>query len=70
MVAAAFAGGAGEHHESDWETGNTVHCSIFGHATAGNGAYALVQIVPDGDMLFNSIAGPARVPLATAEPTR
>jgi len=51
----------------DWDTGDTVHRSIFGHATAGNGAYALVQILPDGDMLFNSIAGPVRVPLSTAE---
>jgi hypothetical protein len=31
---------------------------------AGNGAYALVQVLPDGDMLFNSIAGPVRVPPA------
>ena len=52
----------------DWDTGDTVHRSIFGHTTSGNGAYALVQILPDGDMLFNSIAGPVRVPLATAEP--
>jgi len=54
----------------DWDTGDTAHRSIFGHCTAGNGAYALVQILPDGDMLFNSIAGPVRVPLATAAPAR
>ena len=47
----------------DWDTGERPP-SIFGHTTAGNGAYALVQVLPDGDMLFNSIAGPVRVPLA------
>ena len=32
--------------------------------TAGQAAYALLQFLPDGDLLFNSIGGPFRVRLA------
>lgn len=52
----------------DWATGETVHRTVFGRATAGNGAYALVQFLPDGDMIFTSVAGPVRVPLAHLDP--
>lgn len=45
----------------DWETGKTVHRSIFGQDNLGNGAYALIQSLPNGDLLFNSIGGPTRV---------
>ena len=45
----------------DWETGKTVHRSIFGKDNFGNGAYAIMQFLPNGDLLFNSIAGPIRV---------
>lgn len=45
----------------DWSTGETVHRSIFGQDTLGNGAYALIQFLPNGDLLFNSIGGPIRV---------
>lgn len=48
----------------DWETGHTVHRTVFGKVTAGNGAYALVQMLEGGDMIFTSIAGPVRVPLS------
>lgn len=44
----------------DWTTGATVTRAIFGHDNLGNGAYALVQLFPNGDLLFNSIAGPIR----------
>jgi hypothetical protein len=45
----------------DWDTGETVHRTIFGHDQRGNGAYALIEALPNGDLLFNSIAGPMRV---------
>lgn len=32
----------------DWDTGRTVHRTVFGKITAGNGAYALVQVLQDG----------------------
>jgi hypothetical protein len=46
----------------DWNTGETVHRTIFGQSTYGNGAYAIIQTLPNGDLLFNSIGGPTRVP--------
>ncbi len=45
----------------DWKSGKTVHRTIFGQSNLGNGAYALVQYFPNGDLLFNSIGGPFRV---------
>ena len=45
----------------DWDTGATVHQTIFGNANFGNGAYAILQYLEDGDLLFNSVAGPFRV---------
>lgn len=47
----------------DWETGATVSRTIFGHNNKGNGAYAILQFLEDGDMLFNSVIGPYRIPL-------
>jgi hypothetical protein len=43
--------------------------AVFGHVTAGNGAYALVQMLDGGDMIFTSVTGPTRVPLSTATST-
>ncbi|MBI4799967.1 MAG: hypothetical protein HY794_14820 [Desulfarculus sp.] len=45
----------------DWQTGATAHQTIFGQANFGNGAYAILQAFDNGDLLFNSIAGPVRV---------
>lgn len=47
----------------DWDTGKTVHRTIFGQDNLGNGAYALIESLPGNDLLFNSIAGAARVKL-------
>ncbi|HWB83982.1 MAG TPA: hypothetical protein VG675_07570 [Bryobacteraceae bacterium] len=47
----------------DWDTGETVHRTIFGQDNLGNGAYALIQFLENGDLLFNSIGGAARIPL-------
>jgi hypothetical protein len=47
----------------DWNTGETVHRTIFGQDNLGNGAYALIQFLENGDLLFNSIGGPVRVNL-------
>lgn len=47
----------------DWDTGKTVSRTIFGQDNKGNGAYAILQFLPDGDMLFNSVIGPYRIPL-------
>jgi hypothetical protein len=46
----------------DWETGRTVSRTIFGHDNKGNGTYAILQFLEDGDMLFNSVIGPYRIP--------
>lgn len=45
----------------DWNTGATVHQTILGTGIWGNGFYAVMQFLPDGDLLFNSIIGPTRV---------
>lgn len=45
----------------DWKTGDTVHRTMFGRDALGNGAYAFLQFLPNGDLLFNSIGGPIRV---------
>jgi hypothetical protein len=47
----------------DWDTGEIVHRTIFGQTNFGNGAYALIQFLEDGDLLFNSVGGPFRIPL-------
>ncbi|MFL0274407.1 hypothetical protein [Mycobacterium sp. SMC-19] len=36
----------------DWQTGETVHRTIFGQSNLGNGAYALIEGLPNGDLLF------------------
>jgi hypothetical protein len=45
----------------DWNTGDTAHHTIFGDANLGNGAYAILQFLEDGDMIFNSFCGPLRI---------
>lgn len=50
----------------DWESGATVHRTIFGSSNYGNGAYALLQALENGDLLFNSVGGPFRIPLTHA----
>lgn len=47
----------------DWDTGEIVHRTIFGQTNYGNGAYALIQFLANGDLLFNSVGGPFRVAL-------
>ena len=47
----------------DWNTGETVHRTGFGKDNRGNGAYALIQFMPDGDLLFNGVIGQTRVDL-------
>ena len=47
----------------DWNTGETVHRTIFGQDNLGNGAYAIIHFLADGDLLFNSVGGAARVRL-------
>ncbi|MFN8473986.1 MAG: hypothetical protein U0822_17475 [Anaerolineae bacterium] len=47
----------------DCDTGEVVHRTIFGSSNLGNGAYALIQFLANGDLLFNSVAGPMRVRL-------
>lgn len=45
----------------DWTSGKTVHRTIFGQSNLGNGAYALIEFFPNGDLLFNSVGGSFRV---------
>jgi hypothetical protein len=47
----------------DWYSGRTVWRTIFGQNNKGNGAYAILQFLENGDMLFNSVIGPYRIPL-------
>lgn len=47
----------------DWNTGATRHRVKFGRNNKGNGAYAILQYMPDGDLLFNSVSGAFRVDL-------
>lgn len=47
----------------DWDTGETVQRVIFGHDNLGNGAYAIIQFAPNGDLIFNSVGGPFRAHL-------
>ncbi|MCA0404783.1 MAG: hypothetical protein LCH39_01355 [Proteobacteria bacterium] len=47
----------------DWASGTTVHRTLLGPSNLGNGAYALIQFTPEGDLLFNSVGGPLRVKL-------
>ncbi|NLD06247.1 MAG: SYNERG-CTERM sorting domain-containing protein [Synergistaceae bacterium] len=42
----------------DWNTGKTVHRTIFGHKNLGNGAYAIIQHLSNKSLIFNSIVGP------------
>jgi hypothetical protein len=41
----------------DWNTGETVHRTIFGQDNLGNGAYALIQFVENGDLLSQACDG-------------
>jgi hypothetical protein len=50
----------------DWANGKTVHRTIMGRSNLGNGAYAILQFAENGDLLFNSVGGPLRVPLRAA----
>lgn len=47
----------------DWDSGATRHQVVFGKNNRGNGAYAILQYMPNGDLLFNSVSGPFRVAL-------
>lgn len=47
----------------DWAKGTTRHRCILGKSNRANGAYAIIQYFPNGDLLFNSVAGPIRVKL-------
>ena len=42
----------------DWTTGKTVFRTIFGQDNKGNGAYAILQFIENGDLLYNSVIGP------------
>ena len=45
----------------DWTTGSTRHRCILGKNNRANGAHAIIQYLANGDLLFNSVAGPIRV---------
>lgn len=47
----------------DWSTGKNRTRVEFGQTNRGNGAYAILQLLENGDLLFNSVIGPYRVPL-------
>ena len=45
----------------DWNTGKTVHHTIFGDKNFGNGGYAIPEYLENGDLVFDSIVGPIRI---------
>lgn len=45
----------------DWKTGATRHRTVLGKNNRANGAYAIIQFLDNGDLLYNSVAGPFRV---------
>jgi hypothetical protein len=45
----------------DWDTGKTVHQTIFGNENFGNGAYAILEYPDNNDLIFNSIVGPISI---------
>ncbi len=47
----------------DWNTGKNRTRIEFGQTNRGNGAYAILQLLENGDLLFNSVIGPYRIPL-------
>ena len=47
----------------DWNTGKDRLKVKFGKSNRGNGAYAILQLLENGDLLFNSVIGPYRIPL-------
>lgn len=47
----------------DWNTGKNRTRVEFGQTNRGNGAYAILQLLENGDILFNSVIGPYRIPL-------
>ena len=47
----------------DWDTGETVQRVIFGQDNLGNGAYAVIQYAPNGNLLFNGVGGTFRAKL-------
>ncbi len=57
------AGDGWEITGMDWETGATVHRTIFGQSNLGNGAYTLIKYLAGGDLVFNSIGGTRSGPL-------
>lgn len=51
----------------DWDTGKTAHRTVFGRKNLGNGAYAIIQYLKSGSLLFNSIVGPYLVGYDSSE---
>ena len=61
LVTGYYGGEGWEVTGLDWDTGTTVHRTVLGKQNYGNGAYAILEYLPDGDLLFNSVVGPFRV---------
>jgi hypothetical protein len=58
----------GNYPKNDWEVtsldgyiGKVVHRTIFGQNNYGKLTFAIMQWLPDSDMLFNSIVGYFRI---------
>ncbi len=63
FVSGYYTGSGWEVRGLDWINGQVQHTTLFGKNIFGNGAYALLQFLPNGDMLFNSLIGPGRISL-------
>mgnify|MGYP000908176689 FL=1 len=66
LVNGYYEGSGWEVAGLDWNTGETVHRTVFGRKNLGNGAYAIIQYLSNEHLLFNSIVGPFLVKFGSA----
>ena len=63
MINGYYEGTGWEVTGMDWGTGDTIFRAVFGNKNLGNGAYAIIQMLSNDSLLFNSIVGPFRAKL-------
>ena len=66
LVNGYYEGSGWEVTGLDWNTGETIHRTVFGSKNLGNGAYAIIQYLSNEHLLFNSIVGPFLVKFGSA----
>ncbi|OXS74357.1 hypothetical protein B1B04_09555 [Lysinibacillus sp. KCTC 33748] len=56
-----YVDGAWEITGLDWDTGKVKTRLILGDSQAYNGAYSLIQVLPDGDIVYGGLTGYLRI---------